>query len=83
MWKQIIWTIGHLSQLAFTCSSSNWEHKNNVRNLFKVNNKRSWRHFAVFIINFEQMSHILLFPLLTLNKEIPAGLAHGSVSSLN
>ena len=33
-----------------------------------------WRRSGVFIVNFEQNSHIILvFPLLTLNKKMPAG----------
>ena len=37
--------------------------------MFKVNNKDT----VVFIVNFEQVSQIVLvFPLLTLNKQMPA-----------
>ena len=33
----------------------------------------SWTSFGVFIVNFEHISHsVLLFPLLTLNKQMPA-----------
>ena len=33
-----------------------------------------WRRFGVFTVNFEQISHIaLVFPLLNLNKYMPAG----------
>ena len=40
--------------------SQQWKHQNNAWNLFKS---------GVFIINFEQISHIpLVFPLLNLNK---------------
>ena len=32
-----------------------------------------WRRSGVFIVNFEQISHIsLVFPLLTLNRQMPA-----------
>ena len=45
----------------FKVKSQQQEHQNNARNLFKVK--------SVFIVNFEQISHIILmFPLLTLNK---------------
>ena len=46
-----------------------WKYQNNMWNLFKFNNKDVWHRFVVFIVNFEQMSHIaLVFQLLTLNK---------------
>ena len=33
-----------------------------------------WCRSGVFIVNFEKISHIVLvFPLLTLNKQMPAG----------
>ena len=45
--------------------------------LLKRSERRYWRSsvaFAVFIVNFEQNSHIIrAFPLLTLNKEMPTG----------
>ena len=35
----------------------------------KTPEQHHWRHSGVFIVNFEQISHIILmFPLLTLNK---------------
>ena len=47
--------------------------------LFKVNNRntrtrcRHWRRSGVFIVNFEHISHlVLVFLLLTLNKQMPA-----------
>ena len=57
--------------------SQQWKHKNRVWNIWKVNNKytrmTSCCSFGVFIVNFEQISHIvLIFPLLTLNKRMPA-----------
>ena len=57
--------------------SQQWKHKNRVWNIWKVNNKytrmTSCCRFGVFIVNFEQISHIvLIFPLLTLNKRMPA-----------
>ena len=55
------------------------KHQNNVSNMFKVNNKgkwRQWRRSGVFIINFKQISHIVLvFKLMNWNKEMPAGLS--------
>ena len=49
------------------------KHQSNMWNLLKVNNKdaktTSVMPFGVFIVNFEQISHIVLVvPLLTLNK---------------
>ena len=48
-------------------------------NMFKVNNKNnraaSWLRSGVFIVNFEHISHLIItFLMLTLNKEILAGL---------
>ena len=41
--------------------------------MFKVNNK-AWRRSDVFIVNFEHTSHlVLVFLLLTLNMQLPAG----------
>ena len=62
----------------FTYSKQRWKNKNNVWNLFKVNNWtpewRHWRRSAVFIVKFEQISQIVLvFSMLTLSKWIPAG----------
>ena len=53
--------------------SQQWKHQNDMWNLWKVNKKtaeqRHWRRSDVFIVNFEQISHILqVFLLLTLNK---------------
>ena len=39
-----------------------------------VKSLRYLRHSGVFIVNVEQISHIVLFPLLPLNRQIPAGL---------
>ena len=49
------------------------KHQKKVWNMFAVNNRtpegRLWRRFGVFIVNFEQISHLfLVFPLLNLNK---------------
>ena len=39
----------------------------------KTPERRQWSHSGVFIVNFEQISHIVLvFPLLVLNKSMPA-----------
>ena len=36
--------------------------------------RRQWRRFSVFIVNFEHVSHlVLVFLLLTLSKQMPAG----------
>ena len=34
-----------------------------------------WRYSGPFIVNFEQMSYLLVFLLLTLNRYMPAGLS--------
>ena len=40
----------------------------------KTLKQRQWRLSGIFIVNFEQIPHIvLIFPLLTLNKLMPAG----------
>ena len=45
------------TQLAFACSKSVMKHQGNVGNLFKVSS-------GVFIVNSEQVSHIIrMFPL--------------------
>ena len=46
--------------------------------MYKVNNKDTlrlqWRRSSVFIVNFEYISHlVLVFLLLTLNIQLPAG----------
>ena len=40
--------------------------------MFKVNNKKH-QYFGVFIVNFGHISDLLVFLLLTLNKQILAG----------
>ena len=51
--------------------------------MFKVNNRntttrcerRHWRRSGIFIVNFQHISHlVLVFPLLTLSRSMPAGL---------
>ena len=59
-----------LYQLTFTCSKSTIETYEKVWNMFKINNKnterRQWRCFGVFTVNFEHASHLfLMFLLLT------------------
>ena len=54
----------------------------------KLTNKtpegRHWRRSAVFIVNFEHISHlVLVFLLLTLNMHLPAGLFIQRVPKLN
>ena len=34
----------------------------------KDTKRRHWHSSDVFIVNFKQISHIVVFPLLTLNK---------------
>ena len=63
-------------QLAFTCLKLTMENLTMCEicsELYiKTPDRRHWRRFSVFIVNFEQISHILVLPLLTLN-EINAG----------
>ena len=55
----------HVPSRHLLVQSQQGKHSNNVWNLFKVNNKDN----SVFIVNFEQISRIVLvFSLLTLNK---------------
>ena len=45
-----------------------------IAEIIKTLEKRQWSHSGGFIVNFEQISHIvLMFTLLTLNKKMPAG----------
>ena len=40
----------------------------------KIPERRHWSRSGVFIVNFEQMSHlVLVFVLLPLNMQLPAG----------
>ena len=42
--------------------------------MFKVNNKDTRRRSGIFIVNFEHIPHlVLVFLLLTLNMQLPAG----------
>ena len=60
-------------------SSQQWKQQNNARNIFKDNNKDTRTTTGVFVVNVEDVLHIaLLFPLLTLNKKMPAGLTSQS-----
>ena len=50
----------------------------------KIPKGRRWRRSALFIVNFEQISHIVfVFPLLTLNKQMPVGsIVYGSLQTI-
>ena len=40
----------------------------------KIPERRHWRRSGIFIVNFEQISHLaLVFLLLTLSRYMPAG----------
>ena len=75
----LVWTkVVSLHSRYFLVQSQLWKHQDNVWNLFKLTTKtperRQWRRYGVFIVNVEQISHIVLvFPLLTLNKQMLAG----------
>ena len=53
--------------------------------MFRFNNKDirmtqlTWRRSAVFIVNFEHISHLILFLLVTISKQLFAGLVLFSV----
>ena len=58
-----------LSQPAFTCSNSTMETPELQVKSVQKQQQRYSSFSGVFIVNFDQISHILLvFPLLTLNK---------------
>ena len=74
-------------------TSGNYKFKVNNRNFrtsceiwskltIKTSEWRHWRRSGVFIVNFEHISHlVLVFPLLTLSRQMPADLF--SVSKLS
>ena len=42
----------------------------------KIPERGHWRRSGIFIVNFEHISHlVLLFLLLTLSRQMPAGIA--------
>ena len=65
------------TKAAFTC----WSTMENTRTMSEIRSKltiktseRQWCRSCVFIVDFELISHIVLvFPLMTLNKEMPTG----------
>ena len=60
-----------LSQPEFTCSKLTIETLEQGVNMFKVNNKDT----RTTIVSFEHISHlVLVFLLLTLNMQLPAGI---------
>ena len=66
----ILYTFSILTQPALLVQSQQQKHPDNVFNLFKVNNKDNrTRSTLLTIVNFKQISHIVLvFLLLALNK---------------
>ena len=69
--SQLIWPTRYL-----LVQSQQWKQQSNVWNLLtiKTPKRRQWYRFGAFVVNFEQISKIvLLFLLLTLNKYIPTG----------
>ena len=62
-----------MSQQAITCSKLTIETLEQGRNMLKSNNKDTrttpWRRSGIFIVSFEQISHlVLVFLLLTLSR---------------
>ena len=48
--------------------------------MFKVNIKVDWRRSGVFIVNVEHILHLaLVFLLLTLNMQLPAGASNDNL----
>ena len=66
------------SQPAFTCLKLTIERQRCEINLMltiETPERHYWRRFGVFIIIFEDISHLfLVFLLLTLNMQLPVGL---------
>ena len=68
----------YTTQPAFTCSKLTIETlEQNVKYVQltrKTLERRQWRRSGVFLVNFEHISHLaLVFLLLTLNMQLPAG----------
>ena len=66
------------TQLAITCSNLTTETiKQGVKCsklAIKIPERRHWRRSGIFIVNFEHILHIVLvFLLLTLSRQMPAG----------
>ena len=60
-----------ISQPAITCSKLTIETlEQGVKYVQKI---RHWRRSGVFIVNFEHISHLLVFLLSTFSREMPAG----------
>ena len=68
-------SLSQLPSLHLHFQSQQWKHQK-TENLFKVKKKstrtRQRRRYRVLICNFEQISHILVFTCLTLNKKMLA-----------
>ena len=61
-----------------TCSKSTKKHtRKRCENFFKIDNKdtrlMSFRSSSVFIVNFEHISHLFLFPLMTFSMHLFGG----------
>ena len=69
-----------LTQLAHTCSkSARWKIWSKLT--IKTLERCQWRHSGVFIVNFQQTSHlVLVFSLLILNKQVLNRNVHGNSS---
>ena len=75
-----VFNFGSFSQSAFTCLNLTVETLEEgvkyVQNMLtiKATEQRQWRRSGVFIVNFEQISHlILVFLLLTLSRKFRLG----------
>ena len=65
------------SQLSFTCANWNTRKRCEISSMLttKTPEQRQWSRSGVFIVNLEHISYVfLLFLLLTLNKQLLAGI---------
>ena len=70
---QFLESIGHKKSDIFKCSKSKMKTPAQYTKSVQTWQLCHGHRFGVFIVNFEHISHnVLLFPLLTLNKQMPA-----------
>ena len=73
-------SLSQLPSLHLHFQSQQWKHQKTVKICSKLKKKstrtRQRRRYRVLICNFEQISHILVFTYLTLNKKMLAEWLH-------
>ena len=63
-----------ITKAAITCSNTKASCEKCSKLTIKISERCHWRLSAFFIINFKHISHlVLVFLLLTLNVQVPAG----------